>query len=75
MFSPKKSELEKEGNNCFADEFYVSCLKEREVFQGSQVKLLGDYARVFLEGSGLFPPFKVLGMGILLRSYSRVRMA
>lgn len=44
MFSTEKSELEKEGNNCFADEFYVSYLREREVFQGSQVKLLGDYA-------------------------------
>lgn len=75
MFSTKKSELEKEGNSCFGDEFYVSCLKEREVFQGSQVKLLRDYARVFLEGNGLFPPFKVLGIGILSCSYSRVRMA
>lgn len=31
MFSTEKSELEKEGNNCFAGEFYVSSLKEREV--------------------------------------------
>ena len=47
MSSTEESELEKEGNNCLADEFYVSCLKEREVFQESQVKLLGDYASFF----------------------------
>lgn len=45
MFSAEKSEVEKEGNDCFAGEFYVSCLKE--AFQESQVKLLGDCARVF----------------------------
>lgn len=28
-FSSEKSELEKEGYNCYADEFCVSCLKEK----------------------------------------------
>lgn len=56
MFSTEKSELKKEGNNYFADEFYVSCSKKGEVFQEWQVKLLGDYAS-FLRGKCFIPSF------------------
>jgi len=47
VFILEKSELEQEGNNCFPEKFYISCLKEREVFQELQVKLLGDCASFF----------------------------
>lgn len=62
----------KEGNSCFADEFYVFSLKEREAFQGSQVKPLGDYA-IFFQEEMFIPCLEVLGTRIVLCRSSGVQ--